>query len=441
MTLRFTPRHQQILINENTEVLDLKLKDERYYYCRIPKKEKNLNKSVDNNNKIPQLGKFLNIFKSIDNQCLLLNKGWWTYQFCFNSHLSQIHVLNDVEKKELSLLTKQQQEIKKNENNFILGLYSDLPTKNAISEKNEKEIGPSSTEIVSYKNSEDGETSFIRQKWSGGTFCEIKMVPRTVEVEYHCLPNTEDHIAFFKETSLCNYQIIINTWRICDDIAFVPKQKENLINLICSPRGEFTDVDSKLNANEEHDNASGKYLSIMDLVKLVNYESIPVLPKFKPTPVNQQSATSQNNEVFNVFDSVVKLINQKISKDGKGLNEYSEEAKIKFIEDLNSEEVEMFVIDADGVKRKVKKHAPKRAEKKLTAKDYEEFKRKEDDMISEGKANSLEEVIKKKEELINLELLEFKKKYEEELKKLGLDFTEENNEENKEGNAELADNL
>lgn len=123
----------------------------------------------------------LSIFSQANKKCIYLNKGWWTYQFCFNHIFAQVHYPSDEEKAQMNALSPEQRKRKEAENNYIIGSYSELPTS--------KELAPSSTEIVV------GKPSYIKQKWGGGTFCELVNAPRQVTVQYYCMPNVDDHIS------------------------------------------------------------------------------------------------------------------------------------------------------------------------------------------------------------------------------------------------------
>lgn len=50
-------------------------------------------------------------------------------------------------------------------------------------------------------------------------------VADTVLPQFHCNPQSADRIAMIKETSTCTYLMVIDTPRLCHDVAFLPPQK------------------------------------------------------------------------------------------------------------------------------------------------------------------------------------------------------------------------
>lgn len=53
--------------------------------------------------------------------------------------------------------------------------------------------------------------------------------------QFHCNPSTADRISLIKETSTCAYLMVIQTPRLCHDVAFLPPQKDHQNPIICSP--------------------------------------------------------------------------------------------------------------------------------------------------------------------------------------------------------------
>ncbi|KAN0062519.1 Protein OS-9 [Thecaphora frezii] len=63
---------------------------------------------------------------------------------------------------------------------------------------------------------------YISQTWSDGTLCDINNQPRSIEVQFHCgnRKGLGDQIVAIKETTICNYVIVIETSRLCTEPAF-----------------------------------------------------------------------------------------------------------------------------------------------------------------------------------------------------------------------------
>jgi protein OS-9 len=89
-----------------------------------------------------------------------------------------------------------------------------------------------------------GESRYLVQRLSGGTKCDLTGRDRRVEVQFHC--NTQpptDRITLIKETSTCAYLMVIHTPRLCNDVAFLPPQKDSPNAVSCTPILDETQVD------------------------------------------------------------------------------------------------------------------------------------------------------------------------------------------------------
>jgi hypothetical protein len=82
-----------------------------------------------------------------------------------------------------------------------------------------------------------GEQRYLVQKMGGGTWCELIKKNRRIEVQFQCDPSGGDRIAWIKETSTCNYLMVIHTPKLCNDLAFVPVKRvgeaEGVHEIIC----------------------------------------------------------------------------------------------------------------------------------------------------------------------------------------------------------------
>lgn len=82
-----------------------------------------------------------------------------------------------------------------------------------------------------------GEQRYLVQKMGGGTWCELIHKNRRIEIQFQCDPSGGDRIAWVKETSTCNYQMVIHTPKLCNDLAFLPVKRvgegEGVNEIIC----------------------------------------------------------------------------------------------------------------------------------------------------------------------------------------------------------------
>jgi len=73
---------------------------------------------------------------------------------------------------------------------------------------------------------------YLVQRWEDGTVCDKTGVPRKIEVQFHCSMTTPDKILLIKETSTCNYVLVIHTPRLCGEPGFKSErdtQEESVI--------------------------------------------------------------------------------------------------------------------------------------------------------------------------------------------------------------------
>jgi hypothetical protein len=94
---------------------------------------------------------------------------------------------------------------------------------------------------------------YLSLKWSHGTLCDITFRPRTIEIQFHCSLNDEEHISYIKEVTTCNYLLVIHTPRLCVDKAFTPPEGESGESIVCRPVAEKKAIESGTDAPSEAD--------------------------------------------------------------------------------------------------------------------------------------------------------------------------------------------
>ena len=96
--------------------------------------------------------------------------------------------------------------------------------------ESEPDAGSSSRQVTS-----SNRQRYLSQTWSDGTLCDINNQPRTIEVQFHCSPKKTagDRILTIKETTICNYVLIIETSRLCNEPAFSGGKEDKLHQIKC----------------------------------------------------------------------------------------------------------------------------------------------------------------------------------------------------------------
>ncbi|KAF1801263.1 hypothetical protein FB192DRAFT_1384941 [Mucor lusitanicus] len=158
--------------------------------------------------------KGLELLEPIGSNCIRFftsTHQYWAYEYCHNQYVRQFHV----ERSHDGKVEKEQETA-----SFFLGLYPGLSKeslinadKKAVAATTKKDHARVKTELK-----KNGDQRYLVQKWGDGSRCDLTEKPRTIEVQYHCDLQGQDRVSSFVELSTCNYQIIISTPRLCEDM-------------------------------------------------------------------------------------------------------------------------------------------------------------------------------------------------------------------------------
>ncbi|KAF2397545.1 hypothetical protein EJ06DRAFT_533148 [Trichodelitschia bisporula] len=230
------------------------------YLCMLPRipvdESRNVSKkSVEDENK--ELARATKrgweLLRGMEGNCLYFYSGWWSYSFCYNQGVRQFHQLTPGRNVPVYPPVED-----KSVDSYILGSFqkSNSDSKDL---SNEKGVARMETK---------GETRYLVQKLSGGTVCDLTGKERKIEVQFHCQPNFADRITLIKETTTCQYLMVISTPRLCNDIAFLPPQESKPHSIACSPVMDADSIPSFNAAREQHladeDTATAEIEVLMD---------------------------------------------------------------------------------------------------------------------------------------------------------------------------------
>ncbi|KAF2210841.1 hypothetical protein CERZMDRAFT_21452, partial [Cercospora zeae-maydis SCOH1-5] len=185
------------------------------------------------------------LLSGMEGNCVFFISGWWSYRFCYNQGIKQFHqlppsrgvpVYPPVEDPGVP--------------GFMLGTYAKrLDAHSAGRERDwdgdsalEKSEGAKRSHSKHGELVQRGESRYLVQKLGGGTICDLTGQERKIEIQYFCNPASTDRIALIKETSTCAYLMVIQTPRLCNDVAFLPPQKDQPNPISCSPVLEEDEV-------------------------------------------------------------------------------------------------------------------------------------------------------------------------------------------------------
>lgn len=162
----------------------------------------------------------IELLREMEGQCMYYFSGWWSYSFCYQKQIKQFHALpagrGIPHYPPIEDTTT---------HSFILGKF--IGNK-ADEEKTKKSV---KTDVAELRTK--GGSRYLVQHLRGGTKCDLTGRERKVEVQFHCHPQSTDHIGWIKELTTCSYLMVIYTPRLCDDVAFLPPQQDEVHSIEC----------------------------------------------------------------------------------------------------------------------------------------------------------------------------------------------------------------
>ncbi|KAF2874806.1 glucosidase II beta subunit-like protein-domain-containing protein [Massariosphaeria phaeospora] len=197
------------------------------------------------------------LLEGLNGNCIYYLSGWWSYSFCYKDKVKQFHQLppsrgvpiyppvedTTVKSFVLGRFSEKGEKGKKTEARKTLG--TEEGSKEAMDDEgNTRDDSDAEYGLELPRLETKGSSRYMVQRLSGGTECDLTGRERKIEVQFHCHAQAADRISMIKEVSTCSYLMIIQTPRLCNDVAFLPPQ-ENLAQAIsCQPVIPQSDVDA-----------------------------------------------------------------------------------------------------------------------------------------------------------------------------------------------------
>ncbi|GAM90492.1 hypothetical protein ANO11243_085360 [Dothideomycetidae sp. 11243] len=171
------------------------------------------------------------LLSQLQGDCIFYWAGWWTYRYCFGEGVKQFHEIPRPPGKVGHPVEDP------NVQGFMLGTIGDADDK-AVPAENSIEARANSDIAVS-RSSGSLETKagvkYLVQKLDGGTVCDLTGKERKIEVQFHCSQKGDDKIDSIKETATCAYLMVIKIGKLCEDVAFLPPQRDDPNFISCAP--------------------------------------------------------------------------------------------------------------------------------------------------------------------------------------------------------------
>ncbi|KAG0165783.1 Protein OS-9 [Apophysomyces sp. BC1015] len=161
----------------------------------------------------------LQLLEPLGKSCLYYHShAYWTYEYCHMKHVRQFYIDQNTQGESASAQSRAP--------SFYLGMYLE-PKK--VEGKSEQTDVSQKLEKPTTSLRHVGDKRYLVQRWTGGTNCDLTDKPRSVEIQAH------DRISQFHEVTICQYQIIISTPRLCEEMVLASQTKSDAHTIECDP--------------------------------------------------------------------------------------------------------------------------------------------------------------------------------------------------------------
>ncbi|CAH2079456.1 unnamed protein product [Thlaspi arvense] len=189
--IEFLPEDSPFHPGDNLESMVMLDKQGRKYLCFLPKEEEstsgwtstqqNVSTVMMETDKQIKLKTQDELLQPLTEKCLLRQEGWWSYEFCHQGSVRQLHIEDG---------TKIVQQ-------FSLGTYD-----------------PEATAAFNQNVSDDASQRYHSHIYTNGTTCDLTGTPREVEVRFLCA-ETRAMVTSITELSTCKYALTVQCPTLC----------------------------------------------------------------------------------------------------------------------------------------------------------------------------------------------------------------------------------
>ncbi|KAL4752629.1 hypothetical protein BDW72DRAFT_170656 [Aspergillus terricola var. indicus] len=209
---------------------ELSLEGQRYL-CQIPVVEDGdsnrtkveVNEEEERKELARATDRGLELLREMEGKCLYYISGWWSYSFCYMNQIKQFHALPSG-----GGVPNYPPMEDHTTHSFILGRF---PQEEGQDEGKGAKSGKTTTDLAELQTK--GGSRYLVQRLESGDQCDLTGKNRKIEVQFHCNPQSTDRIAWIKELYTCSYLMLIYTPRLCNDVAFLPPQQEEVHTIEC----------------------------------------------------------------------------------------------------------------------------------------------------------------------------------------------------------------
>ncbi|CAA7022934.1 unnamed protein product [Microthlaspi erraticum] len=188
--IEFLPEDSPFHPGDNLESMVMLDKQGRKFLCYLPKEEEstkgwtstqqNISTVMMETEKQVKLKTPDELLELLNEKCLIRQEGWWSYEFCHQKEVKQLHVDGE----------KVVQE-------FYLGIFD-----------------PEATAAFNQNVSADALQRYHSHIYTNGTICDLTGTPREVEVRFVCA-ETKAMVTSITELSTCKYALTVQCPTLC----------------------------------------------------------------------------------------------------------------------------------------------------------------------------------------------------------------------------------
>ncbi|KAI5633905.1 glucosidase II beta subunit-like protein domain-containing protein [Phthorimaea operculella] len=200
------------------EVLKVTTSNKETYHCKLPELKNSQSSNIeDYDGPSP-----INLLKPLISQkiCSYRLESYWSYEVCHGRYIRQYHEERDGK------------QVKTQE--FYLGHWK---IEKQMKFEADAQAAIEAKEPLKTTKVEGTPLPYVEMVMDEGTICDLSGKPRVTRVLYVCYTHGKHEVYSFKETSTCEYEIIILSPLLCAHPQFKPKEvSENIID--CIPVGD-----------------------------------------------------------------------------------------------------------------------------------------------------------------------------------------------------------
>ncbi|CAN1290005.1 Protein OS-9 homolog [Linum perenne] len=192
-TIEFHPEDSPFHPDEDQESVVMPDKNGHRYLCYLPKIEKaksgkpvsqlNMSSMIMETEKRVKLKTPDELLEVLKDRCFIRQEGWWSYEFCYQKKLRQLHVEDDK------------------------GVYDDEAT---------GQFNQNLSDISTLKDprSKDASQRYHAHQYKNGTLCDLTNHPRETEVRFVC-SEPRAMVSSITELSTCKYALTVQVPMLC----------------------------------------------------------------------------------------------------------------------------------------------------------------------------------------------------------------------------------